>query len=643
MAKDQEENLAIIRPGDYIDEIEQQVMLEYNKIMASGQGVYKKREKKYKYTEHPDFGNDRKAKFDWEMNEIHKCIHGDGDIPGKYYYYLNHTFIKSKVKGKIRPEFRTTDLEWFKFLEEVENTVGEGIVCIKRRQVGLTTKTSAHMTYNATFHRDWDIGMNSKTEADSRNFFSRVKYCYRNQSDFLRAKTSTDRRDALVFVEYGKDAFGNRIVTGGTGSSIISVSPQPTAHAGNSYRELIVDEAGEIIDLDALIANAEDCIIQDGVRHGNMILFGTMGETDKAGKHLKMFWKDHKVHNLRRFAFWGYNEMIMDEFGNDDILESVRAILYRRKKLETSSPKIYNKFRQKYPLDEQDAFLSVNGHGVGNPLIIGQQQINLMTKPPEKREGWMKMVDTTPHFEPRPGGEVVIFELPQNIKDGYTATLDPAEDDYVNKSKDSSDLGFTIVARPFGLMPHRLVARYCHRPQKLEDAYRQIAMMLMIYKTKLHIEMNKGGWRAYDWFSLHFPELLALGVKAANNLRSGVELKHGVKMNTDKKLQMEGLLNQYIDNYCLPMPDIEYAGIPDEKLLEQFGVFGADGQDDDLAVSFGWNLIIQQADKKVAQRAIEGQNNAPTYRLERVNGVLRPTISQTNNPRNVPKSPFSRR
>ena len=87
-----------------------------------------------------------------------------------------------------------------------------------------------------------------------------------------------------------------------------------------------------------------------------------------------------------------------------------------------------------------------------------------------------------------------------------------------------------------------------------------------------------------------------------------------------------------------------YEGIPDEKLLDQFGVFGADGQDDDEAVSFGWNLIIQQADKKVAQRRDEIKNDAPTYRLERTtNGILRPVVSGQTNTRNVPRSPFDRR
>jgi hypothetical protein len=642
MSKEQEENLAIIRKGEYIDEVEQKVMLEYNKIMASGQGVFKKREKKYRYTEHPDFGNDKRAKFDWEMNEIYKCKFGDGDIPGTYYYYLNHTFIKSKVKGKIRPEFRTTDLEWFKFVEEVQKNTGQGIVCIKRRQVGATTKEAARIVHSCEFNKDHDIGLNSKSENDSRNFFARVKYCYRNQSDFLRAITDTDRRDALVFVNYGKDLYGNKIIKGGTGSSVIAVSPSPTAHAGNSYKQLIIDEAGEIEDLEAIVSNAEDCIIQDGVRHGLMVLFGTMGNSDRQGKGLMTFWKDYKTHDLRQWAFWGYNELIMDEIGNDDILESVRSVMYRRRKLESSSATIYNKFIQKYPFNQEEAFLSVNGYGVGNPLIIAQQEINLMTNPPDVRIGRMKMVGDKEQFEPNPNGQVHIFKLPEKRKDGYTATLDPAEDDHVTKTKDSSDLGFTIVARPFGLMPAELVARYCHRPPKLEEAYLQIAMMLMMYDTKLHIEMNKGGWRAYDWFSRNFPHLLALTVKAANNIRSGVELRHGVKMNQDKKLQMEGLLNQYIDNYCLPLPDIGYQGIPDLKLLKQFKVFGADGQDDDEAVSFGWNLIIQQADKKVAVQQNQIPSTTPRTRFERSNGLLKLVTPKATITRNIPRSPFSR-
>lgn len=652
MAK-QEESIAIIRPGEYIEELEDKVKLEYARIMAlptpsedpSKGGIAKPVTKKYKHTVRPDFGNDKKAQADWELNEIFKCIHGDGDIPGKYYYYLNHTKIKNKERGKINPDFRTMDLEWFKFLENIQKTKGKGIVCVKRRQVGMSWKSAADVMHDAQFNIGFDIGMNSKGISDSQQLLEKVRYVYRNQSDFLRVATSTDRRDKIVFAVYDKDEYGNRgKLIRGTESSILVVAPTVAGHSGNQYLKLICDEFGETEEGEGLFSNAEDCLIQDGVRVGTCILFGSMGDTDKAGKSLMQFWKNAHMYDMVRFPFWGYHELIMDEYGNDNLIESLRWIIYNRRKKENGSSKVYSKFIQKYPLNEQDAFLSITGFGVGNPLIIGQQKINLMNDPPERREGIMKMVGDKPEFQPHPGGHAILYELPQHgVKDSCTATLDPAEDDFVNKTKDSSDLGFSIVARAWGLMPPRLVARYCHRPQKLEDAYRQIAMMLMLYNTKLHIEMNKGGWRAYDWFTLNHPELLALSVKAANNLRSGVDLKHGVKMNQDKKLQMEGLLNQYIDNYCLPIPEVEYKGIPDEKLLDQFGVFGADGQDDDLAVSFGWNLIIQQSDKKIAQSS-EAQAKPSSHSYKNVNGVIRLVTTATPQRRfTLPKHPLFNR
>lgn len=622
MAKDRdEENISIIRPGDYIEELEVQVRLETDLILSKG---VPRVTKKYKHIEIPDFGKDKRARAEWGMEEIRRCIQGYDGLPGKYYYYFNHCYIKNKQRGKIRPDFRTMDLEWFKFLENVQKTPGKGIVCVKRRQVGMSWKAASDVLHDCSFNKDFDIGMNSKSENDSRALFSKVKYIYRNQTPDLRVSSSIDRRDAMIFAVYDKDEYGNKgKLLRGTESSIISVAPVETSHAGNQYLKLVLDEAGETDTLEGIWSNAEDCLMQETVRVGTPIFFGTMGETEKAGAGLMEFWINNELYDLERFGFWGYNELIMDELGNDDIEQSVRWILYKRHKKKAGSTKVYNKFIQKYPLNEEDAFLNTSACGVGNPLIIGRQILNLADNPPDLRVGRMKMIGDEQNFEPNPNGKVIIHELPDNLIDGYTAVLDPAEDDHVTKSKDSSDLGFSILARPLGLLPARIVLEYCDRPAKLEDGYRQIAMSCLMYKVKLHIEMNKGGWRAYDWFCLHYPDLLALPPKEANALRRGVELKHGVKMTQDKKLQMEGLLNQHLDNYCLPTTGSDYKGIQSVKFLKQCKVFGGKGKDDDLAVSVGWNLIIQQGDKKVAKRSEINPKPIPAHRLERYGNSLR--------------------
>jgi hypothetical protein len=641
MSKEKEEVIVKIRPGDYVEELEHKVKLEVARITALG--LPPKRTTKYQYTERPEFKGDKKAQAEWELREIDRCINGYDGLPGRYYYYLNHCFIKNKKKGKMRPDFRTMDLEWFKFLEatEKERPV-KGIVCIKRRQVGMSWKAAVDMVWSATFNHDYEIGMNSKTETDSRNLFSKVKYIYRHQSDFLRAATSTDRRDAMEFVIYDKDAMGNKIVTGGTGSTIVSVAPVPTGHAGNQYRKIILDEAGETIELESIWSNAEDCIVQDGERTGIPIFFGTMGETSKAGRGLMEFWNNADLYDLKQFPFFGYHELIMDEFGNDDIEESVRFILYKRKKLEAGSPKVYNKYIQKYPLTAQDAFLSVSGAGVGNPIIIGQQELNLYDPSYERRVGKMKLVGEEPHFQPEPNGETIIYELPiPGLRNAYRAVLDPAEDDGVKKSKDTSDLGFTIAAKPYGLLPLRLVAEYCHRPLKLEEAYLQFALLCKLYRCKITIEMNKGGWRAFKWFETHYPELLEYAPKSATSAKGGVELKYGVKMTTDRKSQMDGLLEEYIDNHCLPDAASGYKGIPSKKLLQQFKVHGSEHEDDDLSVSWGWQLILNQADKRTIKTETEIANAQPKHHYERVGNRI--VLVNNNQPvinRKIPKHPL---
>lgn len=86
-------------------------------------------------------------------------------------------------------------------------------------------------------------------------------------------------------------------------------------------------------------------------------------------------------------------------------------------------------------------------------------------------------------------------------------------------------------------------------------------------------------------------------------------MTYGSKMTAEKKNQMMGLIDSYTENHC--------EWIPSARLIEQFKVFGGKGEDDDLAVAFGWNLIVLQADKTVAQLADSIQRNVPNYGYKR--------------------------
>jgi hypothetical protein len=245
MAEDKDEIRKIVPKNEYQDELETEVALHLARINAGEPQVVTryKINKKYNRIVQPDFKpHEKRERWDWEAEEIRRCIEGYDGMPGRYYYFFNHTKIKHKKKGPIRPDFRTTQLMWAKTKQRILDTPGTGIVQIKKRQIGMSWDMAVDNIYDAQFNAQWDIGMNSKTESDSQKFFLKHKFVHRNQSSFMRAMVHIDRRDAMIFGKWNEKLKKNE----GTMSSIMSVAPTPTAHAGNQYRKLVMDESGEV-------------------------------------------------------------------------------------------------------------------------------------------------------------------------------------------------------------------------------------------------------------------------------------------------------------------------------------------------------------------------------------------------------------
>lgn len=562
----------IIPQNEYQPELEAKVRLETARISLL---PIERIERKIHRTVVPKFGTDLRAERDFWAEELRRCIHGHDGLPGRYYMFFNHCFIKDKDKrrGRIQPDVRAIDIAWFKFLETVEKDPGRGVVCVKRRQVGMSWKAALDMLHCCQFNHEYMVGANSKTESDGHDLLAKVKYLHRNLPPQLRSAVVSDRRDLLSFRS--------------TGSTIKIKAPVDNAHASEQYSKLIVDESGELVNLANIIAMAEPCLESSpGIRVSPPIYFGTVGDILKGGQTLMDLWYNNELYNLSRFAFWGYNACIMDDRGNDLIEDSVRWILYSRKKKESGSQKLYHKFIQNYPLHEGDAFLTSEASGVGNPITINERLVQLAETPPIVKVGWMRPKGAAAEFFPDPNGKIEIYQDPDPSRK-VVASLDPAEDDDVAKSRDTSDLAAALHFAPYGHQPPTIAAELCDRPKKLDDYYRQLALLLILYGAKLDIELNKGGWRALKWFETHFPHLVALAPQPPTAVKLGSVPKYGVKMTPERKIQMRDLLEEHLENY------IDY--VNSVKFLKQCLVFGSNHADDDLAVAWGWNLIRLQS------------------------------------------------
>lgn len=612
MAKATEEMPGFIPENERKPELEKEVEFHLATAIKHPHNTKRYTSKKY-----PEKFADKREEYDYQVEEVRRLIEGYDGLCGKAYGWLHYAKMRDPERGKISPDFRVCQSEWFKFIEEHQASKSRGIVAVKRRRIGCSWAESWDAEHDCMTKKFFQIGMNSKSENDSRNLFKNIKFIHQNLPDWLRpTATASDRRDFMMYGWYEKDPQGNRIMKG-IQSWISSVAPTDTAHEGQAYSKLIIDEAGKIDNLLSIWSLAEDCLRLNTRRVGLPIIFGTVGDIGKEGRGLMELWKNSDTYSLDKFAFYGYHGLMCDEYGNDLYRDAIRWIIYERERLKSATKKVRESFIQKYPLNERDAFNQVSSGGFGDIHLINDQIMNLMANPPEKSVGWMRRKpDGGVDFVPNPNGKIIVYDRPDfGRKDGYVACVDPVEDDLVEKTRDCSDAALAILAKPYGLDPPKIVVEYVDRPMKIDEFFEQTAMVLQWFnKTKFLPELNKGGWRMLKYFELYYPDLLGLTPKSGNSARGGVEMRHGVKMTEDRKQQLVGLGEDMIDNYSKFIPSI--------KFLEQCKVFGDDHADDDFCVAVLWCLAVMQSDKRIAKSIDVDRSNIPQATFKKVNGTI---------------------
>jgi len=85
-------------------------------------------------------------------------------------------------------------------------------------------------------------------------------------------------------------------------------------------------------------------------------------------------------------------------------------------------------------------------------------------------------------------------------------------------------------------------------------------------------------------------------------------------MTEERKQQMMGLMEDAIDKYSEFIPSI--------KLLEQHKVFGDEHATDDLAIAWGWALVMLQADRKAASLN-KGNEDVPNFHYQKFGSQIR--------------------
>lgn len=606
--EEEEDEFRLIPESEYEPDLEQRVK-EYMLISP----VLPENKLKYQYVTIPEFKDSEQYKAFWK-EQVRRCKEGFEGMAGKMYFFFNFCYIES-LKGKIRPQFRVIDNEWFKFVESCQRSREWGIVCVKRRRVGASWKEAADVLHDVLFNKNFHIGMNSKSDKDSVWLFRKVKFLYNNLPQELRARTTSSTKMFIDFSYVVKDEKGNKIKKGNN-SDILVVAPTDSAYEGMMLNKWVCDEAGKIANLPQIWSYTEDCLMQETRRAGIPIIFGTSGDVGKDGAGLKEMWENHEIYKLKRFFFAGWMGLAVDEFGNDRKEDCIRWIIYERRRREKLNSKSYNDFLQRYPLTVEEAFTDNALFGVGDPVKIGAQIQGLVLNPPLFTKGYFKEDDAgNVIWIPDRLGPCIVYEHPPEIRkpNSYISGCDPADIDDV--FEEASDLSTYIMSVREGLSRPKIVFEYTDRPRELNKYYDQVLMALRYYgDCRTLIERQKGGRMISYFADRGYKKLLMTTPQEIIRLVPTRQLQIGIQMSPTVKDYLRGLITEYVDE----SHDI----IPSIPLLNELKVFGS--KNTDKAMAFGITLIALREVSKSYKTLNKGPiKNIPTFKYMRdINGKI---------------------
>ncbi|HEY0751373.1 MAG TPA: hypothetical protein VGD26_09460 [Chitinophagaceae bacterium] len=549
----------------------------------------------------------------WVKEERRRCKYGHNGMCGTMYFFFNYCKMENLNHGKISPEYREADNQWFKYYETCKKSREWGVICVKRRRVGMSWKVAAMSVHDAIFFKNRHLGLNSKSDTDSQLLLLKIKFIFENLPEFFQIPTAQGyAKNRIVFGWYETNPQTKTKVAKGNQSDIWVVAPTDNAYEGRMLNMWICDEAGKIDNLRTMWTYTDDCLMQETRRVGMPIIFGTSGDVGKEGKDLKEMWKDSKIYRLKKYFFAGWNGLAVDEFGNDLKEECIRWIIYRRHELaQAGDESLLNVFIQKYPLCIDDAFNYTNAAGIGYREKIQTQLHSLRENPAEVRKGFFRRnANEQVEFVPTPHGKCLVYEHPiEHLKNAYVAGVDPTDHDDTFES--ASDLSMYIIKRAQGTEPPKVVFEYTDKPEKAEDYYDQAIMALTYYnqcraliennRYRMIAEMDKKGYK----------HLLAFTPTGITRMFGAVSRTAGIRMTPAVKEYLRQLLQEYVNYHCGWIPSVE--------LLEEFMIFGA--KNTDKAMAFGIALIYLKDDKRLVMDD-KKDDRLPQFGYKKVNGKV---------------------
>lgn len=586
----------------------------------------KKRQETDPEFEDPTLGEFRNSCWDKRINGMWFYNNGTPTyITGLHWFYLEWIDIKNK-KNNGKPNYWESDKEFFWFLQYViDDPDALGLVFVTRRRQGKTAKSIAFALDQATRTKDFNVGIQSKTEEDAKKivYYNGITHAFVRLPEFFIPEYDTSAgprpKNGISFIKTQKrGASASDIKSESLGGSITFGTSNVSHYDGDILGAFIGDEIFKSrIDINERHRVVEFCVTDhDGKWNGKLFYTSTCENIEGFIDQYIQFWSDSDhtrkdeqtnktINGLYRYFLPADESMNRDVYGFANIEKNREEIMARRKSLRHNKD-AYNSYVRKMPLTIEEAFRTSGRTALFDTIALGDRIEVLQWKQDEiydignfywkdgDQDGdvewrsesngrfkirWERCGSFTPnHMDAR----FPTAKVPGNQMK-FVAGCDPYDHRHVTEGSGSSG-AFTIF-RKYDINDidnsHCFCATYLNRPPTPKMFYEDVLMACVYFGCEVLVENNKLGLITFlsDYRNMPYYLMKLKGRK-----------EYGIPSSDKTKELMANLL---IDYYHEHIGKVDFVDLLRDSI--DFDI--TDTRKSDLTMAAGWNLV---GDKKLS-------------------------------------------
>lgn len=548
-------------------------------------------------------------------------------ITGHNYMFLQYWKIpvtQNRRKKALKPKFKDVHRDLFHCIEQAKNDRKcAGIIYTSLRRIGKTVVAIADGYFDTTGNTDSVFAIQSKSEGDAKNVFSKVVYSWQKLPSFFRPRDTGDTRVvkkmSFTSANIRNTKKQSKEISDALDSEIIYVNAKEEALDGLYCSYIINDEAGKCkgVDVNERWNINKECLVDGDDYIGFGFIMTTVEDMEKydSDKYLTLWERsdpkkrmrngqtDSGLYQLFFPAYYGFEgkerdddgqevASFVDEWGYTDIPKS---LAYFKQMYEDKAGDL--SYRRKYPIDISDSFSITTNQNTFDQKKIRQQSqhnktIDIVVRGTFYWEGGIK--DTHVVFKPEEEGKwLVAWMPPEDDRNKYTTergqrspTRDFCKtgcDPFSHRAtyQKGSEGAATTILNAHYLYPRMKKAIVCHylaRPQHPHEFAEDMILQSVFYSSHILIESNKFGVidyfhkRGYDGYCLGNPLLPAAQYfKDLTAGRRGIATTFG-----DIREALIGMTQAYILDYVGQINEEEYGFCPFNEILKDWRHFEPD-------------------------------------------------------------------